>query len=183
MPVRRSLSWGASPRLTTMSVVSRRRTAAAVAVAVCLGLDVLGVAVAVGRDPQGASAPSAVSASSVGTAPTPAPVAASFAAATDVAVRTGTTGTVRPTGAVDTAESRLKHALRCGATSPPKVVPKGDGRFRVLAVPAGSVRQTPTSGRVVRYTVETEGGLGVEPTAARSWPTSPTRAGGRPATG
>lgn len=165
MPVRRSLSWGASPRLTSMSVVSRRRTAAAVAVAVCLGLDVLGVAVAVGRDPQNASTPSASSASPVGTAPTPAPVAASFAAATDVAFRTGTTGTVRATGAVDSAESVPTAEPSAGPVSPPKVVQKGDGRFRVLAVPAGSVRQTPSSGRVVRYTVETEGGLGVEPTA------------------
>ncbi len=162
MPVCRSLSSGASPRLTTMSVVSRRRTVAAAAVAVCLGLDVLGVAVAVGRDPQGASA--AAGSSSVGAAPTPAPVAASFAAATDVAFRAGTTGTVRASGAVDSAESVPTAEPSAGPVSPPKVVQKGDGRFTVIAVPAGSVRQTPSSGRVVRYTVETEGGLGIEPT-------------------
>lgn len=50
------------------------------------------------------------------------------------------------------------------AASPPVVVARGNARFTVLRVPAdGTV--TPTkigSRRVVRYTVETEGGLGVD---------------------
>jgi hypothetical protein len=44
----------------------------------------------------------------------------------------------------------------------PKVVSRGDGAFTVLAVPAGAIQETPASGRTVRYTVEVEGGLGID---------------------
>jgi hypothetical protein len=42
------------------------------------------------------------------------------------------------------------------------VVARGDGTFTVLSVPADAVKQTPKSGRTVRYTVEVEGGLGID---------------------
>ncbi|WP_347355145.1 DUF3152 domain-containing protein, partial [Intrasporangium sp.] len=43
------------------------------------------------------------------------------------------------------------------------VVQRGTGRFTVLAVPPDAIQQTPKTGRTVRYTVETEGGLGIDP--------------------
>ena len=48
-------------------------------------------------------------------------------------------------------------------TSTPGVVEKGTGSFTVLPVPGSAVRTHPTTGRVVRYTLEIEGGLGVRP--------------------
>jgi hypothetical protein len=46
-----------------------------------------------------------------------------------------------------------------GPTAEPIVVKRGDGDFTVLAVPASAVKERPTTGRTVRYTVEIEGGL------------------------
>ena len=45
------------------------------------------------------------------------------------------------------------------------VVQTGDGSFTVVSVPAAAARPTPSTGRVVRYTVETEGALQADTTA------------------
>jgi hypothetical protein len=48
------------------------------------------------------------------------------------------------------------------SSAAPVVVQRGDGRFTVVAVPAGASHQTPRTGRTVRYTVEIEGGLRID---------------------
>jgi hypothetical protein len=52
---------------------------------------------------------------------------------------------------------------RTSTSSATQVVERGDGRFTVLAVPTDAERTHVSSGRVVRYTLEMEGGLDVDP--------------------
>lgn len=46
-----------------------------------------------------------------------------------------------------------------GPSTEESVVQTGDGSFTVVALPAAATQATPSTGRVVRYTVEIEGGL------------------------
>ena len=50
-------------------------------------------------------------------------------------------------------------------TAAPTVVQRGSGTMTVVAVPAAALGTPPTTGRTVRWTLETEGGLGVDTTA------------------
>ena len=50
-------------------------------------------------------------------------------------------------------------------TAAPKVVQRGSGTVTVVAVPAAALGTPPTAGRTVRWTLETEGGLGADTTA------------------
>jgi hypothetical protein len=71
-----------------------------------------------------------------------------------------------PDSATSTATTRAP-ARPGGAvvTAAPKVVQRGSGTMTVVAVPAAALGTPPTSGRTVRWTLETEGGLGVDTTA------------------
>jgi hypothetical protein len=90
------------------------------------------------------------------------------AVAEQVAVQTGTGPTVDldsvetvPTSPLMPGSDAAVQGQRPVTTSTPGVVEKGDGSFTVLPVPEDAVRTHPTTGRVVRYTLEVEGGLGV----------------------
>ncbi|EWT03002.1 hypothetical protein N865_03560 [Intrasporangium oryzae NRRL B-24470] len=125
----------------------RRRLAASLAVGLCIAADVWSVARADEQapPPMGEVATLARYSFEVGTRPVgsgtdPADAAESVPA---------------DTGATVTA------AAKAGAA---RVVERGSGTFTVVDVPASAVRATTSSGRLVRYTVEIEGGLGVNPT-------------------
>ncbi len=129
--------------------VHRRRVAASAAVVACLVADVWAVAAA-GAD----EVPEA-----------------SFSAASRVAMVAGF-GTSVP---LDDVERVPDSAASPGPASPagpagagaaaPKIVERGNGTMTVIAVPAAALGTPPTSGRTVRWTLETEGGLGVDATA------------------
>ncbi|MEO7130473.1 MAG: DUF3152 domain-containing protein [Dermatophilaceae bacterium] len=83
-------------------------------------------------------------------------------------------GTTVPDPAAAAAAS-VDPPARPGATAPAAapaaavpVVERGTGQFTVLPVPALATTGSATAGRVVRYTVEIEGGLGVNPVAYAS---------------
>lgn len=58
------------------------------------------------------------------------------------------------------AEESPPTSTTTSPTTPSKVVERGNGKFTVVPVPA--MKNPATSGRVVRYTVEAEGGLGAD---------------------
>lgn len=66
--------------------------------------------------------------------------------------------------AVDSAEQVPETTVAPKPKSAP-VVEKGNGKFTTVAVPAEAAANPVTTGRIVRYTVEVEGGLGVDNTA------------------
>lgn len=126
----------------------RRRSLSAVAVLACLVLDVWAVASGaagqdVGRQPAGGPVGAAMSVGSRTGALAP-PPAAPAPAMNDPRER----GDGQPSTPTPSAS--------------PTVVPEGDGTFTVLPVPEDAVQETPKSGRTVRYTVEAEGGLGID---------------------
>ncbi|MEO7752146.1 MAG: DUF3152 domain-containing protein [Terracoccus sp.] len=148
-----------------MRPTSRARVWATGALVACVAADLAGVAVAsaANRDPGSESA--VARASELGFA---------------VGTGTPTTGTrsrgsssaLSSTSAEAPAAPAAPAASDAGETVPaaPKtsapagtgsaaVVEHGNGHFTVLALPAGAARPAPSSGRVVRYTVEIEGGL------------------------
>ncbi|EWT05908.1 hypothetical protein N864_14740 [Intrasporangium chromatireducens Q5-1] len=127
-------------------VAARRRSVAAAAVLACVVADVWAVASGAAGQGTGSVPASAVSTLlSVGTRAGALPPTA--------AVRSAMTDTSEPGRGTDSTPP---------ASATPTVVPRGDGKFTVLAVPAGATGPAPASGRTVRYTVETEGGLGVD---------------------
>lgn len=136
-------------------MLARRRSVAVAAVSVCLVADLITVAAAASRD----------DGSSDG----------AFSMLAKVAFGAGTVGTIAPvaasSSAVDSAETvptpSAKATAPAKAATPAKVtvVQRGTGKFTVVPVPAGSVKQVPEQGRVVEYTLELEGGLGVDATA------------------
>ena len=125
----------------------RRRVAASAAVVACLVADVWAVAAAgAGEVPEG-----------------------SFSTASRVAMTAGFAASV-PLDDVervpDSATKPTPTRSAGAATAPaPKVVERGSGTLTVVAVPAAALGTPPTSGRTVRWTLETEGGLGVDATA------------------
>ncbi|MDN5768625.1 MAG: DUF3152 domain-containing protein [Humibacillus sp.] len=142
---------GASP-----TVLARRRTVAAAAVAACLVADVIGVAAAANRDDGSARSDFTSMA------------AAAFSAGTAATAGRASTRGVGSDSAAGAAETLPAPGPAATSTpgrvtpSTPNVVERGSGTFTVVAVPAGAVKQTPTTGRKVTYTVEMEGGLGVD---------------------
>lgn len=136
--------------------MTRRRTVAATGVALCLLADVVGVAAAANTDDGSAASP--------------------FTTMSRIAFLTGTSAqaTSGDEGAGSdrsvTGASTVEAVPGAKAPSPAsvakpgaaKVVQRGNGRFTVLAPPRGSVKSTPSSGRKVTYTLEAEGGLGVD---------------------
>ncbi|HET8595728.1 MAG TPA: DUF3152 domain-containing protein [Intrasporangium sp.] len=128
-------------------VAVRRRSLAASAVLVCVALDVWAVASGAAGQDVTAQAATRVSAAMV--------------------VGTQAGALVPPAAGVRSAMSdERQHGGESATTptpsSPPDVVARGDGTFTVLPVPADAVQQTPSKGRTVRYTVEVEGGLGID---------------------
>ena len=140
------------------TVLNRRRAVAVAAVAACLVADVIGVAAAANRDDgsRGGSATSipaaGVGAGTASQRPTAGPSAG--AVGSDSAVGGAETVPAPGPGATGAPDGATPRS--------PKVAQRGSGTFTVVAVPAGAVRQTPTTGREVNYTVEMEGGLGVD---------------------
>lgn len=122
---------------------------AGAALVVCLGLDVWALTAASGR--ADASAPPDSSRSSRAVA-----VPAGSIARTPAALpRERLWATPSPTTSAGTQATPT-------VTVTPPVVQRGDGRFTVLPVPAGAIQKAPTTGRTIRYTVEVEGGLGID---------------------
>ena len=124
--------------------VHRRRVAASAAVVACLVADVWAVAAAgAGEVPE-----------------------SSFSAASRVAMTAGF-GTSAPLDDVERVpDSAANPASSAGvAGAAPQVVERGSGTTTVVAVPAAALGTPRTSGRTVRWTLETEGGLGVDATA------------------
>ncbi len=130
------------------------------AVAACLVADVIGAAAAANRnDGSTGSAATSIAAARVGAgtatasqSPTPGPTAG--AVGSDSAVGGAETVPAPHPGVTSAPESATPGS--------PKVVERGSGTFTVVAVPAGAVKLAPTTGREVTYTVEVEGGLGVD---------------------
>ena len=126
----------------------RRRAAAAAAVVACLVADVWAVAAAgAGEVPEGAFSAGARAGLSAG-----------FAASVplDEVERV-------PESAAPAAGSTP--GTTAGPAGAPKVVERGRGTMTVVAVPATALGTPPATGRTVRWTLETEGGLGVDATA------------------
>jgi Protein of unknown function (DUF3152) len=128
--------------------VHRRRVAASVAVVACLVADVWAVAAAgAGEVPEG-----------------------SFSAASRVAMVAGFATSV-PLDDVERVPDSAAKPSPASPTGPsavaaaPKVVEHGSGSMTVVAVPAAALGTPPTAGRTVRWTLETEGGLGVDATS------------------
>ncbi|WP_404388552.1 DUF3152 domain-containing protein [Humibacillus xanthopallidus] len=125
----------------------RRRVAASAAVVACLVADVWAVAAAgAGEVPEG-----------------------SFSTASRVAMTAGFAASVPLDDVERVPDSAAKPAparpAGAAAAAAPKVVERGSGTLTVVAVPAAALGTPPTSGRTVRWTLETEGGLGVDATA------------------
>ena len=94
-----------------------------------------------------------------------APAESGFAAASRVAVTAGPAPSRTPDGVEqvpDVASAPGGAAEKAAGKAPAKVVQRGNGRFTVVAVPASALRPSPARGRTVRWTVESEGGLGVD---------------------
>ncbi len=138
--------------------IRRRRLWAGAAVVVCIAADVWSVTWAGAREPQRPSALSVVS-------------GVALAAGTGPLVHLDAVETVPdspllpgPEGVADgrrTSSSTTPSSTTASPT-PTTVVEKGDGRFTLLPIPTDAVREHATSGRVVRFTLEIEGGLGVD---------------------
>lgn len=122
------------------------------AVAVCLIADVIGVATAANMDDEGGGSTAAPVAVTGSAAPAPPAVPSSSAAA--------------PVDVEETVPATRPSAPSAAAPRPPAaptVVERGSGSFAVVAAPADAIKVVPATGRIVRYTLETEGGLGVDP--------------------
>ncbi|OFE16967.1 hypothetical protein BA895_18520 [Humibacillus sp. DSM 29435] len=141
------------------TVLARRRALAVAAVAACLAADVIGVAAAANRD-DGASAGVFTSIAAVAfNAGTASPSSSASPASVD-----GAASESSADGGETVSRPAKKPTPAPAPASAPKVVQRGTGTFTVVAVPTGAVKQVPTKGREVSYTVETEGGLGVDAT-------------------
>jgi hypothetical protein len=82
-------------------------------------------------------------------------------ASTDSLVSSGVgSGTAGATGAGGAAGA---NAAGDGRDRTGAVIEKGSGTFTVVAMPAAALKPPPSTGRVVRYTIEIEGGIDVEP--------------------
>ena len=132
-------------------MAARRRSLAASAVLACVALDVWAVA-------GGAAGQDAASARQA-SVPVSAVLAVGARAGT-LLPASATLGSTMTDGQAHGGQPAVTPAPT--PSTPPTVVPRGDGRYTVLAVPAGAIQQTPKSGRTVRYTVEAEGGLGID---------------------
>ena len=137
--------------------MARRRVVAVAAVAACLVADVIGVAAAANRTDGSAGGTFASMAAIAFTAGT-------ATASADSAEGAATGSSALVGGAVPKPGSKPAPAPATPKAIAPKVVQRGTGTFSVVSVPTGAVKQAPTQGRAVSYTVETEGGLGVEAT-------------------
>lgn len=136
--------------------MARRRAVAAAAVAACLIADVVGFAAASNRDDRSGASP-LLAMSSIAFAAGTAPLRS---------VESGGAGSERSAAEKSTVEDvpGVKVPAPAAVTTPKnaKVIERGNGRFTVLPVPSSSVRTAPTTGRKVTYTLETEGGLGID---------------------
>ncbi len=138
-------------------VARRRRLVAAGAVFACVGLNVWGVT----SGAFGTGVLTDSTSATAGVQPTPAaPTPAATGQPTPAAPSRATAPRSAPTSKTPAPSTPAPKAPT--PTASPTVVERGDGTFTVLAVPAGAIQQTPASGRTVRYTVEVEGGLGVD---------------------
>ncbi len=128
----------------------------------CVAADVWSVTWAGAREPQTPSALSVVSgvALAAGTGPLVHVDAIETVPASPLLPGTDASGDGRR--AASSTTSPTTPSPTTSTPTPAKVVAKGDGRFTVLPVPTDAVRSHATSGRVVRFTLEIEGGLGVD---------------------
>ncbi len=137
--------------------IRRRRLWAGAAVVACVAADVWSVTWAGAREPQTPSALSVVS-------------GVALAAGTGPLVHLDAVETVPSSpllpGSDAAADGRRTSSTTPSSTTPAPtpatVVEKGDGRFTLLPVPTDAIRERATSGRVVHFTLEVEGGLGVD---------------------
>ena len=141
----------------------RRRMWAGAAVVACVAADVWSVTWAGAREPQVPSALSVVSGVALAAGTGPLLHLDAVEAVPSSPLLPGTDGADGPRAPSSTSPTSST-APTTGTAPPAKrtVVEKGDGRFTLLPVPTAAVREHATSGRVVRFTLEVEGGLGVD---------------------
>ncbi len=148
-----------------MRPTPRARAWAAGALVVCVAADIASVAVAsaANRDPGSESAVSSNSelGFAVGTGT---PIAGAHSSGSSPAFSSTSAeapGAPEAQEMPDAGETvpAAKPTTTPTGTASAAVVEHGTGRFTVLALPVGAARPAPSKGRVVRYTVEIEGGL------------------------
>ncbi|MFC7598211.1 DUF3152 domain-containing protein [Terrabacter sp. GCM10028922] len=146
-----------SPTPSQRQAIRRRRTWAGLAVMLCVAADVWSVSWAGAEQPVADG--SVLRASRVALAAGIAP-----AVSVDEVERVPETSTDSLVGG-GRADSATKAAdadtAGDGRDAAGAVIEKGSGAFTVVAVPAAALKPSPATGRVVRYTVELEGGLDV----------------------
>lgn len=152
-------SAGRRPTPAQRQAIRRRRSLAALGVVLCIAADLWSVSRAGAGEPVPQSALSRASqlAQSLGRAP---------AISVDDLERIPDAGTdsqsTRSTaGGTATAPRTPAAGTGDGKDDKGAVIQSGTGRFTVVAMPAAALRPAPGGGRVVRYTVELEGGLDI----------------------
>jgi hypothetical protein len=145
--------------------VHRRRLVAAAALVGCLVADVWAVAAAgAGEPPETALSSASRVGVSVGLATSvpldeveAVPPAATPPAASGTSSTAPTGGTAAPTAPGQGGPAQVGTA--------PAVVERGSGTMTSVAVPASAIGTPPSTGRTVRWSLEVEGGLGVDTTS------------------
>ena len=140
--------------------VLRRRTLASAAVLVCIVADVWTVAAAGAREvhpERGAAASAPFAPAPQVTTDTPG------ASATNSTNAGASANPAAPDANAETAPTAPSPAAV--AAGAPEVVQHGTGKTTLVAVPAAALATPPTTGRTVRWTLETEGGLGIDAAA------------------
>ncbi|MBC9823754.1 DUF3152 domain-containing protein [Terrabacter sp. MAHUQ-38] len=145
------------PTRSQRQAIRRRRTWAGLAVVLCVAADVWSVSWAGAEQPLADG--SVVRASRVALAAGIAP-----AVSVDQVERVPETSTDTQGGggsADGTTRAADADTAGDGRDAAGAVIEKGSGTFTVVAMPAAALKPSPATGRVVRYTVELEGGLDV----------------------
>ena len=142
----------------------RRRLWAGAAVVACIAADVWSVTWAGAREPQTPSALSVVSAVALtaGTGPLVHVDAVETVPSSPLLPGSDADAGGRRASSSGSSTGSSSGTSSKTSTSPKKVVEKGDGRFTLLPIPADALRDHVTTGRVVSYTLEVEGGLGID---------------------
>lgn len=145
------------PTPSQRQAIRRRRTWAGLAVLLCVAADVWSVSWAGAEQPvaDGSVLRASRVALTAGTAP-----AVSIEQVERVP-EGSTDSQVGGGGARDSTSAADVNAAGDGRDAAGAVIEKGSGTFTVVAVPAAALKPSPATGRVVRYTVELEGGLDV----------------------
>jgi hypothetical protein len=154
---------GTEPRRradTGRQQVLRRRAVAGAAVLVCVVADVWTVAAAGAREVQPERSAAATAPFAPAHRNTPLAPPTARAGSTNAAASAAASADASPD-----AETAPDGSTAGRSAGTPAVVQHGTGKTTVVAVPAAALGTPPAKGRTVRWTIETEGGLGVDATA------------------